>query len=265
MLTKYHLYDFPIELSPECGRLEVWFAALPYKRWLIVCSLGSLHREGHISNIVRRTICWHESRVPHPGSLSSAFLYLLSHPIEPWQQIIYSFMWQIIIQNTSLFSNNYICRKLLCFTLILQNFQFVCNHQEIELSSILGVEMAKLKSSQEMTWAPHVFEIRLMNITYFVGEHSSFGSDVDRLVSPESGKGVEQGRHWEQAIRQALMPVTPTASLSVVGGKLDCSDNIFFIQFGCWVFCQIRTLPELKHSLIDLFYLVLSWWWACLF
>ncbi|KAL5008807.1 hypothetical protein ScPMuIL_014388 [Solemya velum] len=105
-------------------------------------------------------------------------------------------------------------------------------YKEIELSSILGVEMAKLKSSQDMTWAPHVFEIRLNNITYYVGEHSSFGSDVDRLVSPESGKGVEQGRHWEQAIRQALMPVTPTSSLSVVGGECQFSITLSRVPLG---------------------------------
>jgi hypothetical protein len=30
------------------------------------------------------------------------------------------------------------------------------------------------------------------------------------VASPESGVGLEQARYWEHAIRQALMPVTPT-------------------------------------------------------
>ena len=85
---------------------------------------------------------------------------------------------------------------------------------------IICIEMAKVRQIPEVSKAPHVFEIRLQNITYFVGEDPTFGGrDGDFLVSPESGTGLEQARYWEHSIRQALMPVTPTTSV-VSEGKL---------------------------------------------
>ena len=32
------------------------------------------------------------------------------------------------------------------------------------------------------------------------------------MASAESGRGLEQAKHWEHALRQALMPVTPQSS-----------------------------------------------------
>ncbi|CAE1292433.1 PKD [Acanthosepion pharaonis] len=83
--------------------------------------------------------------------------------------------------------------------------------KEIQLDKILSVEPVKSdKINTSAKLQPHVFEIRLPNMVYFVGEDSTYGKDNgDNVVSsPESGVGLEQAHHWEQAIRQALMPVT---------------------------------------------------------
>lgn len=78
--------------------------------------------------------------------------------------------------------------------------------------------------SAEFARAPHVFEIRIPNMIYYVGEDQ--GSVV---VSTESGKGLEQAQHWEHAIRQALMPVTPTTSINQ-GTQPRCMHEQFSIQ-----------------------------------
>lgn len=87
---------------------------------------------------------------------------------------------------------------------------------------IISIEMSKMRAPvSEISKAPHVFEIRLQNITYFVGEDPTFGGrEGDFLVSPESGTGLEQARYWEHSIRQALMPVTPTSSITSEGKYL---------------------------------------------
>lgn len=94
--------------------------------------------------------------------------------------------------------------------------------QEILLMDIISIEMSKMRAPvSEISKAPHVFEIRLQNITYFVGEDPTFGGrEGDFLVSPESGTGLEQAWYWEHSIRQALMPVTPTSSITSEGKYL---------------------------------------------
>ena len=88
----------------------------------------------------------------------------------------------------------------------------------MELADIVTIEQAKVKPApEESAKAPYVFEIRLQTSSYFVGEDPTFGGrDGNIVVSSESGIGLEQARYWEHAIRQALMPVTPTSS--VAGG-----------------------------------------------
>ena len=78
--------------------------------------------------------------------------------------------------------------------------------------SVEPVKSDNLNTSGKLQ--PHVFEIRLPNMVYFVGEDNTYGKDNgDNVVSsPESGVGLEQAHHWEQAIRQALMPVTSNVS-----------------------------------------------------
>ncbi|XP_034323160.1 serine/threonine-protein kinase D3 isoform X3 [Magallana gigas] len=96
-------------------------------------------------------------------------------------------------------------------------------YKEILLMDIISIEMSKMRAPvSEISKAPHVFEIRLQNITYFVGEDPTFGGrEGDFLVSPESGTGLEQARYWEHSIRQALMPVTPTSSITSEGQTTD--------------------------------------------
>lgn len=87
--------------------------------------------------------------------------------------------------------------------------------KEIHLEKILSVEPAKPEQINTLgKLQPHVFEIRLSNLVYFVGEDNTYGKDNgDNVVSSsESGVGLEQAHHWEQAIRQALMPVTLSVS-----------------------------------------------------
>ena len=85
--------------------------------------------------------------------------------------------------------------------------------QEIQLDSITSIELAKLQKGMDNSRAPHVFEIHTTGgLTYCVGE------DLNIVASAESGSGLEQARHWEQALRQALMPVTPQSSNSKEDG-----------------------------------------------
>ncbi|XP_041352348.1 serine/threonine-protein kinase D3-like isoform X2 [Gigantopelta aegis] len=87
--------------------------------------------------------------------------------------------------------------------------------KEIPLNSITSVEPAKLKPAPELSRAPHVFEIKMLTLIYCIGENPSYGQQQTNIVSsPESGIGLEQAKHWEQALRQALMPLTPTSSVT---------------------------------------------------
>ena len=63
---------------------------------------------------------------------------------------------------------------------------------------------------------PHVFEIRVGETIYYVGEDPTTegeNSEGGCLTSTECGIGLEQALSWEAAIRQALMPVTPQPSV----------------------------------------------------
>ena len=86
--------------------------------------------------------------------------------------------------------------------------------QEIPLDSITAIEPAKPQKGGDYSRAPHVFEIQTAGgLTYCVGEDITYGHEESNVVaSTESGSGLEQARHWEQALRQALMPVTPQSS-----------------------------------------------------
>nr|KAG5690373.1 hypothetical protein BaRGS_001295 [Batillaria attramentaria] len=89
-------------------------------------------------------------------------------------------------------------------------------YKEIPLNSIASIEPAKPSQVKgtDYSRAPHVFEMHTTGgLTYFVGEDISYGHQESNIVaSLESGSGMEQARHWEQALRQALMPVTPQSS-----------------------------------------------------
>ena len=122
------------------------------------------------------------------------------------------------------------------------------------MADIISIEPSKPKpadctpSVADLIWNPPVFELKTNSMTFYVGENVSRGSDDPIVVSPESGVGLEQAKCWEQAIRQALMPVTPTPSVggaySVIGG---CGITRFLIgPFGGlvlsdWSVCEVGT------------------------
>lgn len=63
----------------------------------------------------------------------------------------------------------------------------------------------------------HCFELRTTNIDYFVGQDPLYklrDGDTVILPPPDSGIGAYLAKSWETSIRQALMPVTNTASES---------------------------------------------------
>lgn len=82
--------------------------------------------------------------------------------------------------------------------------------QEVPLSEILQVEPARDFSRLPQAGSPHCFELLTAAMVYFVGED---GGGVHNPVLAASGIGREVGRSWERSIRQAMMPVTPKASL----------------------------------------------------
>ncbi|XP_074641297.1 serine/threonine-protein kinase D3-like isoform X1 [Tubulanus polymorphus] len=87
-------------------------------------------------------------------------------------------------------------------------------YKEILLSDITSIEEAKDTGNLTATGnrPPYVFEIHTLTMTFYVGDDPNISEQEVTLVSPESGVGPEQAKCWENALRQALMPVTPTAS-----------------------------------------------------
>uniref|UniRef100_H3A7U2 Serine/threonine-protein kinase n=1 Tax=Latimeria chalumnae TaxID=7897 RepID=H3A7U2_LATCH len=94
-----------------------------------------------------------------------------------------------------------------CITLF-QNNTTNRYYKEIPLSEVLRVDSAHNVSLIPSGTNPHYFEIVTANVTYFVGEDISCSpaqpSSCDML---NSGIGMEAAKLWENAIRQALMPV----------------------------------------------------------
>lgn len=81
------------------------------------------------------------------------------------------------------------------------------------LSDILHMELAKPQAITLDGRNPHVFEIHVGETIYFVGEDPTCGGKKDNVMtSTESGTGIQQALCWENAIHQALMPVTPQPS-----------------------------------------------------
>ncbi|XP_072345764.1 serine/threonine-protein kinase D3-like [Scyliorhinus torazame] len=95
-----------------------------------------------------------------------------------------------------------------CITLY-QNETGTKFYKEIPLSQILLVKSAKEFCSLSPGAAPHSFEVITDSDTLYVGEnlHVSAEALSSGLSGGLRGSGVAQA--WEQAIRQALMPVVP--------------------------------------------------------
>lgn len=64
---------------------------------------------------------------------------------------------------------------------------------------------------------PHCFEIITDTMVYFVGENN--GSNHHNPILAATGVGLDVAQSWEKAIRQALMPVTPQASICTAAGQ----------------------------------------------
>ncbi|XP_035986289.1 serine/threonine-protein kinase D3 [Fundulus heteroclitus] len=100
---------------------------------------------------------------------------------------------------------------------LFQNESAAKFYKEVPLSEILQVEAAQDFSSLPQGSNPHCFEVITATMVYYVGEDT--GGPHHNPVLAASGVGRVVGRSWEKAIRQALMPVTPKASVGAGPSK----------------------------------------------
>uniref|UniRef100_A0A672YSA5 Serine/threonine-protein kinase n=1 Tax=Sphaeramia orbicularis TaxID=375764 RepID=A0A672YSA5_9TELE len=89
-------------------------------------------------------------------------------------------------------------------------------YKELPLSEILQVEPAQDFSGLPQGSNPHCFELITSRVVYYVGEDG--GGPVHNPVLATSGVGRDVAHSWEKAIRQAMMPVTPKASVGTGPG-----------------------------------------------
>uniref|UniRef100_A0AAQ5YHU7 Serine/threonine-protein kinase n=1 Tax=Amphiprion ocellaris TaxID=80972 RepID=A0AAQ5YHU7_AMPOC len=101
---------------------------------------------------------------------------------------------------------------------LFQNESGAKYYKEIPLSEILQVEPAQDFSSLPQGSNPHCFEVITASMVYYVGEDN--GGLYHNPVLAASGVGRDVGHSWEKAIRQAMMPVTPKASVGAGPGQL---------------------------------------------
>uniref|UniRef100_A0A8C0IX28 Serine/threonine-protein kinase n=1 Tax=Chelonoidis abingdonii TaxID=106734 RepID=A0A8C0IX28_CHEAB len=103
-----------------------------------------------------------------------------------------------------------------CLTLF-QNESGTKYYKEIPLSEILQVNQPRDFSNMVQGSNPHCFEIITDTMVYFVGENN--GNSHHNPVLAATGVGFDVAQSWEKAIRQALMPVTPQASVCTAAGQ----------------------------------------------
>uniref|UniRef100_A0A8B9GIR2 Serine/threonine-protein kinase n=1 Tax=Amazona collaria TaxID=241587 RepID=A0A8B9GIR2_9PSIT len=103
-----------------------------------------------------------------------------------------------------------------CLTLF-QNESGTKYYKEIPLSEILQVTQPRDFSHVVQGSNPYCFEIITDTMVYFVGENN--GSSHHSPVLAATGVGLDVAQGWEKAIRQALMPVTPQASVCTAAGQ----------------------------------------------
>uniref|UniRef100_A0A8C6QQX0 Serine/threonine-protein kinase n=1 Tax=Nannospalax galili TaxID=1026970 RepID=A0A8C6QQX0_NANGA len=103
-----------------------------------------------------------------------------------------------------------------CLTLF-QNESGSKYYKEIPLSEILRVSSPQDFTNISQGSNPHCFEIITDTMVYFVGENS--GESSHNPVLAATGVGLDVAQSWEKAIRQALMPVTPQASVCTSPGQ----------------------------------------------
>nr|XP_043905296.1 serine/threonine-protein kinase D3-like isoform X2 [Solea senegalensis] len=92
-------------------------------------------------------------------------------------------------------------------------------YKEIPLSEILQVEPAQDFGRLPQGSRPHCFEVTTASVVYYGGEDGGGVGLHHNPVLAASGVGRDVGQSWEKAIRQALMPVTPKASVGTGPGK----------------------------------------------
>ena len=109
----------------------------------------------------------------------------------------------------------YFRNKDKCLFIVFQCSTFLL--QEIPLSEILRVSSPQDFTSISQGSNPHCFEIITDTVVYFVGENN--GSSSHNPVLAATGVGLDVAQSWEKAIRQALMPVTPQASVCTSPGQ----------------------------------------------
>ncbi|KAK4884345.1 hypothetical protein RN001_000616 [Aquatica leii] len=93
-------------------------------------------------------------------------------------------------------------------------------YKEIPLAQILAIDTGRIKHGDVM----HCFEIRTLNVDYFVGQDPSYGLDENvsvPVLPADSGIGAHVACSWETTIRQALMPVTANIRSQEIGEPED--------------------------------------------
>ncbi|XP_020820498.1 serine/threonine-protein kinase D3 isoform X2 [Phascolarctos cinereus] len=103
------------------------------------------------------------------------------------------------------------------FLTLFQNESGSKYYKEIPLSEILRVSPPQDLSHISHGSNPHCFEIITDTMVYFVGENN--GGSCHSPVLAATGVGLDVAQSWEKAIRQALMPVTPQASVCTSPGQ----------------------------------------------
>nr|KAF6448464.1 protein kinase D3 [Rousettus aegyptiacus] len=103
-----------------------------------------------------------------------------------------------------------------CLTLF-QNESGSKYYKEIPLSEILRISSPQDFTNISQGSNPHCFEIITDTMVYFVGENN--GDISHNPVLAATGVGLDVAQSWEKAIRQALMPVTPQASVCTSPGQ----------------------------------------------
>ncbi|XP_006882453.1 PREDICTED: serine/threonine-protein kinase D3 [Elephantulus edwardii] len=103
-----------------------------------------------------------------------------------------------------------------CLTLF-QNDSGSKYYKEIPLSEILRISSPHDFTNISQGSNPHCFEIITDTMVYFVGENN--GDSAHNPALAATGVGLDVAQSWEKAIRQALMPVTPQASVCTSPGQ----------------------------------------------
>jgi protein kinase D len=125
----------------------------------------------------------------------------------------------------------------------------------IPLSEILAIEYASDMPPAKRNWSPHCFTMRTAALIYYVGENTrqtssmkmfttSVGSAASVFSSrKEDANPTQVAESWEEAIRQALMPVT-----SRVPGSIKKRSGDSKLQHGLSVVRQDAVMEDFQKQ-----------------